>query len=288
MTVLSFRTLFRSPTICLDDVHCHSGRSGFCAPEAAHHYTVILPRSGVFVGEIRGRRVVSDANTALFLNPDEPYRVRHPVDGGDRCSNFRIKEGALRDLLHAGGASMAERSQVTFEVSHGPNEPASDLRHRRLLASIARGCSDTLAIEETVLDIVGSVVAAAYRFSTRPRPTRRAGVALRHRRLVERAKEVLATRFCESLQLDDIAAESGCSPYHLCRLFRSHTGMTLHGYRNRLRVRAAQERLDQGARDLARLALELGFSDQSHFSNSFRAETGESPSAFRSIVARRH
>ena len=53
----------------------------------------------------------------------------------------------------------------------------------------------------------------------------------------------------------------------------------------RLRVRAALERLSGGERDLARLAAELGFADQSHLCRVVRAETGGTPSALRRAFA---
>jgi AraC-like DNA-binding protein len=49
----------------------------------------------------------------------------------------------------------------------------------------------------------------------------------------------------------------------------------------RLRLRASLERLAAGAVDLTALALELGFSSHSHFTDSFRKEFGCTPSAIR-------
>jgi AraC-like DNA-binding protein len=52
-------------------------------------------------------------------------------------------------------------------------------------------------------------------------------------------------------------------------------------YLNRLRARVAADRLVAGARDLTDLALDLGYWDHSHFTNSFRQEWGVPPSRFR-------
>jgi AraC-like DNA-binding protein len=53
----------------------------------------------------------------------------------------------------------------------------------------------------------------------------------------------------------------------------------------RLRARAALERLAGGERDLARLAAELGFADQSHLTRVVRSETGRTPAALRRALA---
>jgi AraC-like DNA-binding protein len=71
------------------------------------------------------------------------------------------------------------------------------------------------------------------------------------------------------------------SPYHLSRIFRRSTGSSLHAYQTSLRLREGLRRLSDGEQDLTALALDLGFSDHSHFTNSFRRHFGSAPSKFR-------
>ena len=84
--------------------------------------------------------------------------------------------------------------------------------------------------------------------------------------------------------LDDLARYAGSSPYRLCRIFRAHTGQSIRAYRSQLRLRAAFDRLLQGA-DITDLALELGFSSHSHFTAAFRSRFGTSPSRLRAEFA---
>jgi AraC-like DNA-binding protein len=53
----------------------------------------------------------------------------------------------------------------------------------------------------------------------------------------------------------------------------------------RLRVRQALERLAGGERELARLAHDVGFVDQSYMCRVLRRETGETPAALRGLLA---
>jgi AraC-like DNA-binding protein len=53
----------------------------------------------------------------------------------------------------------------------------------------------------------------------------------------------------------------------------------------RLRARTALEHLSDGEQDLARLAADLGFADQSHLCRVVRRETGYTPSALRQALA---
>jgi AraC-like DNA-binding protein len=46
----------------------------------------------------------------------------------------------------------------------------------------------------------------------------------------------------------------------------------------------ALERLDAGERDLTRLALDLGYSSHSHFTDAFRRSFGVTPSTARKLL----
>jgi AraC-like DNA-binding protein len=133
-------------------------------------------------------------------------------------------------------------------------------------------------VEETVLGLLGDVLDSGYRFwgsRTEPQPR-----SHRPLEIAEAARSVLSERLGEPLRLSGIAAAVGVSTFHLCRAFRAATGETLHAYRNRMRLQAALERLDDGE-SLTEVALDLGYSSHSHFSAAFRELFGVAPSQVR-------
>jgi AraC-like DNA-binding protein len=71
------------------------------------------------------------------------------------------------------------------------------------------------------------------------------------------------------------------APHHFALIFSDHTGLSVHQYLNELRLRQAAVRLDDGADNLTSLALDLGFSSQSHFTTAFRARFGCTPGIYR-------
>jgi AraC-like DNA-binding protein len=81
--------------------------------------------------------------------------------------------------------------------------------------------------------------------------------------------------------LHDVADAACCSLFHLSRLFRRHLGTGLHGYRQRLRLATALQRLEDGERNLAALAHDLGFAGQSHLGSVFLREIGITPAQAR-------
>jgi AraC-like DNA-binding protein len=102
---------------------------------------------------------------------------------------------------------------------------------------------------------------------------------------VQDAQSLLQERFRERYRLEDVARELYVSPFHLCRLFKQETGMSMHRYVNRLRLREALEGLADGV-NLTELALSLGFSCHSHFTNAFRKEFGLPPGEARRLVGK--
>jgi AraC family transcriptional regulator len=131
-----------------------------------------------------------------------------------------------------------------------------------------------------VLAVVTAVLAASGE-TARPQP-RRAATRARHRDLALHTAEILAASFTEPLRLSEIARCVGSAPHHLSRIFQRETGTSIHERLVELRLKRALEILHDGDPDLARLAVDLGFSSHSHFSRSFKSVFGMSPSKYRS------
>ncbi len=95
------------------------------------------------------------------------------------------------------------------------------------------------------------------------------------------ATDLLHARFHERLTLAAVAGAVGVHPAHLARVFRRFHGRTLGDHVRELRVEFACRRLASSDAPLAEIALAAGFSDQSHFSNTFKRHTGMPPAAYR-------
>jgi AraC family transcriptional regulator len=87
----------------------------------------------------------------------------------------------------------------------------------------------------------------------------------------------LRRRIC----LTEISALAGLSPSHCAKKFRSTEGLSLGRFINRRRVAAAMVILRRDEVALAGLALDLGFSSQSHLTRLFSGLTGMTPAKYR-------
>ena len=106
----------------------------------------------------------------------------------------------------------------------------------------------------------------------------------RQRRLaldrVAKAKKILQSRLEDSIDLQSLAAEIGCSPYYLSRTFSATTGMTISRYVRKLRIEAAAELLLSGRFNVSEVAIEVGYQSLSHFSKAFQQVKGCLPSKY--------
>lgn len=86
------------------------------------------------------------------------------------------------------------------------------------------------------------------------------------------------------ISLEELAQRVGLSRYATIRLFKANVGLTPHAFQINLKINQAREQLKQGV-PLAELAVNLGFSDQSHFHKAFKAHTGVTPRQFQLAAA---
>ena len=88
------------------------------------------------------------------------------------------------------------------------------------------------------------------------------------------------------LTLTCMAEAVGLSSGHFARKFRYSAGESLERFTNRRRVGASFVMLRNGTPSLAQIALDLGFSSQSHFTRLFSKLTGLTPQQFRRMHQR--
>ncbi len=102
---------------------------------------------------------------------------------------------------------------------------------------------------------------------------------------LERAQKVIAILerdLAEPPTLGEMGREVGCSPFHLSRQFSQETGMTIPKYLRTLRMRYAAELLKSGKCNVTEVAMAVGYSSLSHFSQAFCQTIGCCPAMYSS------
>ena len=101
-----------------------------------------------------------------------------------------------------------------------------------------------------------------------------------------RARELLCANIKRGVALKEVARECGLSVGYFSHSFRRTLGVAPHKWLIEQRVVLSKEKLRDDGLSLSDVAMECGFSDQSHLTRVFRQTVGVSPGAWRRAFKR--
>ena len=103
--------------------------------------------------------------------------------------------------------------------------------------------------------------------------------------VVSELQEYIKAHLNGGVTLQDLSGYISLSPNYLCKLFKQVTGETITHYIQNLKITRSIEYLADPSIPLSKIAEELGFYDQFHFSKVFKTYTCMSPSQYRNTLA---
>ncbi len=98
-------------------------------------------------------------------------------------------------------------------------------------------------------------------------------------RAVSAVRDHLEANFALNTSLETLSKLAEISPFHLTRLFKQRYGLPPHALQTQLRLRHARRKLLEGSA-VGTVALEVGFSDQSHLTRQFKRVYGVTPAVY--------
>jgi len=101
----------------------------------------------------------------------------------------------------------------------------------------------------------------------------------KEKQAIQRARQYIHEHFANGISLNELAQHVGLSPYYFLRVFRAEVGMPPYTYLESVRISHAQKLIEVG-RSLIDTALDVGFSSQSHMTNSFKKIIGVTPGQY--------
>jgi AraC family transcriptional regulator len=219
------------------------------------------------------RAVVRTGNFTL-LNVGEQQRSIEWT-GTRETLYIRVEAAQLERYLPDG------TDTLHFEVN--PQYGIADPQVVRLAACMydeaLSGCPTGPAYAESL-----SLALAAYllkRYSPAGGPEDSGGATTFTTVVSSRIVDYIRSRLGHEITLTELADVAGLSPHYFLQIFKNTFGMTPHRYLLSERIKEAQNllRLDHGS--ISEIGLDLGFSDQSHFTRTFRRLTGTTPRRFK-------
>ena len=275
----------RGHTLCGIDAYCI--QQGALPGRAWHQLSHRHPMLAIVVNEVGG---LSEAGPS-------------PHNDVNRSNLRRCRRGGYTSLIPAGLPVWCYSDQIArvdavrlvldvdrvLEVMGGEFEAVGFAEPRltffdedlqvlaRLLALSQDDMSSFLLFGDSV---VAAIVARISRLCTTSRPkfSRRLGLS---KRQLTQVTEFMHDNLSRYVRLSELASLSGLSASQFGRAFKVSTGMTPHKWHLAARIEYAKRMLADRERSLVDIALEAGFSEQSHFTRAFTAANGISPNAWR-------
>jgi AraC family transcriptional regulator len=97
----------------------------------------------------------------------------------------------------------------------------------------------------------------------------------------KKVAQYIEEHLSEDISLATLAEVARLSPFHFVRSFKQSFGLPPHRYLNRLRMEQAKIFLGNPTMSVTQIASNMGFSETSSFTTTFRKQIGLTPTAYR-------
>lgn len=247
-------------------------RETWCAPnhQASKHshelFQFYLVRAGAFT-EHRGRKARECVTYSLSSHlPDEVH------------SSVYHCQGARSFIIEIDGRwlELAREHSVVLESVHFKGGLSVWLAQRLYNEFRSMDEVSPLVIEGLTLELMAA--------STRQSAGTIDG---KPPRWLAQAMEILRDDFTKAVSLRRLAETIGVHPVHLARTFRKHNNCTVGEYARRVRIEAACHELSLTDDPLSKIAVSVGYYDQSHFTRNFKKLMGMMPTKYRAVFRQR-
>ncbi len=252
--------------------HPNNYRFSWNAGRTLNEYQLIYIHrgSGFFESASVCRRPIREGSIfAIF--PGEWHRYRPNPDGWDE---FWVGFcGELADMVME--KSLFSRTAPILEVGRPPK--VLNLFHdiwNRVQAE-APGYQQSLAGE--IIQLLGELYGFRIRQQSPNKELNTAGL------LVSQAKEFMAGRLGQSIQMEELASELNTSYSQFRKLFKQSTGFSPGQYFIQLKVERAKQLLQNDRLRIKEVAYALGFECCFYFSKLFKEKAGMSPESYRKL-----
>ncbi len=179
-----------------------------------------------------------------------------------------------RSLVHRYAGSESNFSDLEFATVLAVPEPSIRALVDNMQLEIDAGCPAGRLYGEQLSMALAAYLAGRY---TRPSTKREHPKPQLSQAKLGDVRDYIRVNLANDLSVFELAKIARLSPFHFSRLFKNSVGMTPCQYVIRERIQEGGRMLRTGKESIAEIALAVGFSSQSHFTDIFRKITGSTP-----------
>ncbi len=249
-------------------LHAHYIQHAY--PRHSHDYYVIcLIERGRQSFSHKGTKHLTPAGGVILINPGAVHTGETVDDQG-----FEMRS------LYPTSSHMA---MAVFELTgrHGTLPYFTDVRvdtpwARNNILSLHKSIFEGASILESESRFIWTLAQLIKGFADVSSTEQKLG---KEKKAIQLARSYIDECFAEGISLNQLAQHVALSPYYLLRAFRAEVGMPPYAYLESVRIRHAQ-RLIEAGKPLVDVALEVGFSSQSHMTRRFKKIIGATPGQY--------
>jgi len=244
--------VWQTPVEKLNENHCHD----------RYELLYVLSGSGKYI--VEGTEYAVKPRTIMLVRPFEYHcmRLDDDVTYERYCLHFSAS------FLGSEGAELLERitgGEVANYYSSSVSGAIDAIFDRMELCSSFAYEEQRMYIRALMLEIV--LLLSATAGERLPQDDAELGA---------RVIRYLNNNIDKELSLDKLAKKFFVSKYYLCRAFKKHNGVSVHGYINHKRVMYAKQLIESGE-TASGAAYKVGFGDYSAFYRAYVKILGTSP-----------
>lgn len=233
------------------------------------HYVIGFVENGQRDLSCKNKKYSIKKGSVILFNPGDNHTCVQSDDGTFDYRGFNISKDIMLDLAEE---VTRKRELPVFSKNVIYNDEITCYL-RPLHEMVMSGISD-FGKEETLLFLISALILNYGQPSHSCVPE----CPLE----IEKACEFIQQHFNERIYLDQICRYAGLSKSTLLRAFTKSKGITPYRYLETLRINEAKTLLGKGMQPVE-VAMQTGFSDQSHFTNYFNRFIGLAPGVYRDI-----
>ncbi|MEZ2299642.1 helix-turn-helix domain-containing protein [Variovorax sp. RCC_210] len=262
-------------------VRSATGGSGVTEPYPVHEaFLVVLRLQPYRVADLwaDNRRVPHDAVSAGTLSIYDLDRLWVAnMDAPFDCLQLHVSQDSVDRVADETGRRAGQRLHCPPE--HSVVDPVVQRLGLAMAPALERpGEFPRLFTDHLTLAIHAHLVG---RYATGASQRRVANVQQLAPWQKRRAIDFLGAKLAKDVSIEDVARECRLSRSHFIRAFKASMGLPPHQWVLLQRIERAKQLMQVTAMTLADIAVEVGFSDQSHLTRRFRQEVGTTPGAWK-------
>lgn len=185
-----------------------------------------------------------------------------------RFVHLYLSDERLRSMFaeaHDCDARQLDLPEANFADKPNMAQPLAELAHAAM-------SNNMLHAEGALTDLIGGLSG---------RQTRLLGGLAPH--ILRRVEDYIEAYLASTIHLNDLALLANMSEFHFHRMFRLVQGCPPHTWITKQRVRRAKQLLGSDT-PLVEVAVDCGFSSQSHLTRVFQKQTGRTPAQYRKLL----